>query len=150
MVVVDVAVTTRPDQIADVEVALLREHVREQRVARDVERHSEEDVCASLVDLAAEPAAVAWLDAATDVELEQRVTGQERHLRQIGDIPGAHDDPPRVGLLAEQPDDLCDLVDVVAAGRRPAAPLHAVDRPEVAVLAGPLVPDRDAVLLQPA
>ena len=36
------------------EVALLRQHVRQQRVARDVERHAEEDVGAALVELAAE------------------------------------------------------------------------------------------------
>ncbi len=55
VVVVDVAVAARPDQVADLEVALLREHVREKRVARDVERDAEEHVRASLVDLAAQP-----------------------------------------------------------------------------------------------
>ncbi len=42
-----------------------------------------------------------------------------------------------------------DLVDVAPVGRRPGAPLVAVDRPEVAVVVGPLVPDRDAAVLQP-
>ena len=46
-------------------------------------------------------------------------------------------------------DDLRDLVDVPAVGRRPGAPLVAVDGPEVAVGVGPLVPDRDAAVLQP-
>jgi hypothetical protein len=54
MVAVDMAVAAGPDEVADVEVALLREHVREQGVARDVERHAEEDVGAALVELAAE------------------------------------------------------------------------------------------------
>ena len=35
------------------------------------------------------------------------------------------------------------------SGRGPAAPLVAVDGPEVAVLVGPLVPDADAAVLQP-
>ena len=144
MVVVDVAVAARPDEVARLEVALLREHVREERVARDVERDAEEDVGAALVDLAAESL------AAGDVELEERVAGRERHPWDLGDVPGAHDDPPRVGVLAEEPHDLCDLVDMAAVGRRPAAPLHAVDGPELAVRVRPLVPDRDAVLLQPA
>ena len=37
-----------------------------------------------------------------------------------------------------------------AVGRRPGPPLVAVDRAEVAGVVGPLVPDRDAALLQPA
>ena len=123
---------------------LLREHVRQQRVARDVERDAEKDVGAALVELAAEAF------AARHVELEERVAGRERHPRKLGDVPGAHDDPARVGLLAEQSNGLRDLVDVTAVGRRPAPPLHAVDRPELAVLVGPLVPDRHPVLLQPA
>src|SRR5205085_9589280 len=63
VVVVDVAVATGPDEIADLEVALLREHVREQRVARDVEGDAEEDVGAALIELAAE-------QVVGDVELE--------------------------------------------------------------------------------
>ena len=54
-----------------------------------------------------------------------------------------------VGVGADLLDHLRDLVDVPAVGRRPGAPLVAVDRPEVAVLVGPLVPDRDAAVLQP-
>ena len=54
------------------------------------------------------------------------------------------------GLVLQLPHDLGDLVDVAAVGRRPGAPLHAVDRAEVAVGAGPFVPDRHAALLQPA
>src|SRR6185436_9013561 len=65
-------------------------------------------------------------------------------------VPGADDDPARVGLLAQQAHGLRDLVDRPTVRGRPAAPLHAVDRPEIAVLRSPIVPDRDAVLLQPA
>ena len=43
-----------------------------------------------------------------------------------------------------------DLVDRPAVGRLPRPPLLAVDRAELAVLVGPLVPDGDAVLLQVA
>ena len=124
--------------------ALLREHVRQERVARDVERDAEEDVGAALVDLAAQAF------AARHVELEERVARREGHPRNLRDVPGAHDDPPRVRVLAEQPHDLRDLVDVAAVGGRPAPPLHAVDRAELAVRIRPFVPDRDAVLLQPA
>ena len=44
VVEVEVAVAAGPDELAEAEVALLRHHVREQRVRRDVERHAEEDV----------------------------------------------------------------------------------------------------------
>jgi hypothetical protein len=40
VVAVDVAVATRPDELAGLQVALLRQHVREQRVAGDVEGFS--------------------------------------------------------------------------------------------------------------
>ena len=55
----------------------------------------------------------------------------------------------RVGVGAELVDELADLVDVPAVGRRPGAPLVAVDGAEVAVGVGPLVPDRDAAVLEP-
>ena len=53
------------------------------------------------------------------------------------------------GSRADLLDDLRDLVDVPAVGGGPGAPLVAVDRAEVAVRVGPLVPDRDAAVLQP-
>ena len=55
----------------------------------------------------------------------------------------------RVGVAAQVVDQLRDLVDVLAGRRGPRAPLVAVDRSEVAVGVGPLVPDRDAAVLQP-
>src|SRR4051794_32362632 len=54
-----------------------------------------------------------------------------------------------VGAGAQCLERLRDLVDVPSGGRRPGPPLDAVDRPEITVRRGPLVPDRDAVLLQP-
>jgi hypothetical protein len=54
VVAVDVAVAAGPDEVADVQVALLRQHVRQQRVAGDVEGHAQEDVGAALVELAAQ------------------------------------------------------------------------------------------------
>src|SRR5438309_9853469 len=47
-------------------------------------------------------------------------------------------------------DDLRDLFDRAPFRQGPAAPLRAVHRPELAVRVGPLVPDGDAALLQPA
>src|SRR5262249_42715492 len=79
MIVVDVAVAAGPDEVAHVEVALLGEHVREERVARDVERNAEEDVGAALVELAAQPRAAVPLPRPGDMELEEGVARGERH-----------------------------------------------------------------------
>ena len=73
----------------------------------------------------------------------------ERHLLQLADVPGADDDAPRIRDCAQLLDDLRDLVDAAPVRRRPCAPLLAVDRPELAVLVRPLIPDGHAVLAQP-
>src|SRR5689334_22938431 len=52
MIEVQVTIATGPDELAGNEVALLREQVREQRVAGDVERYPEKNVGAALVHLA--------------------------------------------------------------------------------------------------
>src|SRR5207342_868383 len=82
------------------------------------------------------------------VELEHRVAWHQRHARQVRDIPRGDDQPARVGIAPDLVDDPLDLVDLLAIGSRPAAPLLAVDRAELACGIGPLVPDRDLVVLQ--
>ena len=139
---VEVCVAQRVHEVADLETSHLGNHVREQGVGGDVERHAEEDVGAALVELAGQP-------ALGDVELEHRVAGRQRHLRDVGDVPRADDVPAAVGVAPDLLDDLGDLVDVPTVRGRPRAPLVAVDRPEVAVVVGPLVPDRDAAVLEP-
>jgi len=89
---VDVAVATGPDEVAHLQVALLRHHVREQRVAGNVERHAQKDVGAALVQLAAEFAFAAGRSGWGHVELEERVARHQRHLVQVGHVPGADDD----------------------------------------------------------
>src|SRR5436309_2220114 len=80
VVVVDVAVAAGPDEVADMKPGLRGHHVGEQCVASDVERHAEEQVGAALVQLAGQP-------SFGDVELEERVAGRQRHLRDLPDIP---------------------------------------------------------------
>ncbi len=41
-----------------------------------------------------------------------------------------------------------DLIDDSAIGRRPGAPLGAINRAQIAILVGPLIPDADTVLFQ--
>ena len=83
---VEVAVAAGPDELAGLEVADLRHHQGQQRVAGDVEGHAEEDVRRTLVQLAAEP-------ALGHVELEQRVAGRQLHLLDQRRVPGRDDQP---------------------------------------------------------
>jgi len=66
VVVVDMAVAARPDEVAHFQIALLRQHVGQQRVACNVEGYAQKDVGAALVKLAAE-------FAVGHVELEEGV-----------------------------------------------------------------------------
>ena len=96
---VDVRIAYRDDEIADSEVGRVRDHVRQERVGSDVERKSEEQIAAALVHAAAQP-------SLGDVELEEQVTGRQRHRRNIGRVPGGDDQPPRGRVLANLLDDL--------------------------------------------
>ena len=84
-------------EVITAQVGLLRHHVCQQRVGGDIERHTQENVCASLIELAGE-------SAVGNIELEQGVTGRERHCRYFADVPCAYDDPPRVGILPDPAD----------------------------------------------
>ena len=137
------AVAARPDELARLQVALLRHHVREQGVGGDVEGHAEQRIGAALIELAGEP-------PARHVELKQRMAGQQSHLLELAHVPGAHDQAARVRVRLDLLDDVRELIDGATVRRGQAAPLLAVNRAELAVLIGPLVPDADAVLAQVA
>ena len=77
------------------------------------------------------------------------MAGHQGHLGEFGHVPCADNDAARVRVAFQGLNDLGDLVNVAAIRRGPAAPLHAIDRPQVTVLARPLVPNRDAALAQP-
>ena len=142
MVRVEVQVAEGVDKLAGLQPRDLRHHQREQRVAGDVEGHTQEEVRAALVELATQL-------AVGHVELEQRVAGREFHLVNLPDVPRADDVPARVGVPLKLCDDLVNLVHAAAVGRAPVAPLRAIDAAEVAVGVGPFVPDGHAALLQP-
>ena len=78
---------------------------------------------------------------------------RQRHVFDFGGVPCGHDHSTGIGIVANQIHDIRNLVNravgVVLRGRRPAAPLHAVDRPQVAVGIRPLIPDVHAMLDQP-
>src|SRR5262249_45614105 len=70
VVLVKVGIAERVDELAWPEVRHVRDHAREQGIARDVERHAQKDVTASLVELAAELPVL-------HVKLKERMAGGE-------------------------------------------------------------------------
>ena len=129
------------DEVARLQFAHLRHHHGEQRVARDVERHTEEDIGAALVELARQ-------FSICDIKLEESMAGRQRHAVQLAHVPRGDDDAARIRVVFDLLDGDLDLVDHAAIHSFPRAPLLAIHRAEVAVLIRPLVPDADAVLFQ--
>lgn len=83
---VQVRVAERVDEVADLQITYLCDHVREEAVAGDVERHPEEHIGAPLIQLTTQrrfSACAPW----RDIKLEQAMTRRERHRRQIPDVP---------------------------------------------------------------
>ncbi len=78
------------------------------------------------------------------------MTGGQRHLVQLADIPGADDEAARVWIAFQSLDDLRDLIDGSSIRRGPGAPLFSIDRSKLAILVGPFVPDGDAMRVQVA
>ncbi len=91
---VQVAVATGPDQFPGLQIALLREQVREQGIAGDVEGHPQEEIRTALIELAGEP-------AAGHIELKERMAGHQAHLLELPDVPSVHDDASRIGVAAQ-------------------------------------------------
>ena len=141
MVAVQMGIAAGPDEITDLQIALLRHHMHQQRIAGDIERQAEEHIAGTLIQLAGEL-------AVGDVELEEGVARRQRHFIQLADVPCRDDDPAGVRVVFQLVHHRADLVDMAAVRRRPGTPLFAVDRPQVAILIRPLVPDGDVVLVQ--
>ena len=140
---VQVRVAQGVHELAGPQADHLGHHLGQQGVGGDVERHAEEHVGRPLVQLAGQR-------AVGDVELEHGVARRQRHLGHLGDVPGRDDVPAGVRVGPQRLHDRGDLVDVPAVRGRPGPPLVPVDRPEFALGVGPLVPDADPALLQPA
>ncbi len=141
VVAVQVGIPAGPDEVAHFQVALLRHHMHQQRIAGDVERQAEEHVAWALVQLAGEL-------AVCHVELEKCVARCQRHFVQLTHVPRRNDDTARVRVIFQLVHDGGDLVNMTAIRGRPGAPLFAVDRAKVAVLIGPLIPDADVIFMQ--
>src|SRR5258705_8263329 len=133
---VEMGVAESVHQFAGLEAADLRDHPGEQRVGSDVERHAEKHVRAALVHLARQL-------PVRDVELEKGMTRQQRHFRQVGDVPRGYDHAPGIRVFLKLINNLRYLVDMATVWSRPRAPLVAVDRPQIAFRVCPFIPDSD-------
>ena len=136
-------IPTGPNEHAWFQPAFTRQHVGEQRIRRDVERNTQENVGATLIELQVEP-------PRGDLRLKQAMARCERHPANLAGVPRCHDLATRIRILADELDQVGDLVDVAALGGFPVAPLLAVDRPKVAVVVRPFVPDLDFAIVEPA
>ena len=143
MVQVEVAIPPCPDEFSGLEVAHLGHHAGQQAIRGDVERHTEECISTSLVELAGEFPVV-------DVELKEGMARHQRHLVELADVPSRDDDASAVRCVANQVDGVLDLVDYPAVVRFPLAPLLTVYRAEISFLVSPFVPDSDLVILEVA
>jgi len=76
------------------------------------------------------------------------MTRRQSHLPELGRVPCAHYQPPALWIRFDLRDDVVDLIDTHAAFAAPIAPLRAVNTTEVAVFISPLIPDRDAVVVE--
>jgi thymidylate synthase len=105
VVLVEVRVAERVDEIAGTKIRDVRDHLREKRVARDVERNAEEHVRASLIELTRELAVL-------DVELEQRVAWRQGDLIGLTRIPAGDEESPAVRRLVVSAWNVADVQDM--------------------------------------
>ena len=129
-------------KVSDLEFGDLCHEVGQQRVGRDVERNPEENVSRTLVQLTAQL-------AIRHVELEERMTWRQSHLRKLPHIPCAHDVSSAIWVGPDGLDHLLDLVDMTTVWCRPRTPLVSVNRSQVALGVSPFIPDGDAVVVEP-
>ena len=76
------------------------------------------------------------------------MTRRQRHLFDLGRIPRAHNQSPAVGIFFDLSDHVVDLIDPDTIRAAPIPPLRAVNAAEIPAFIRPLVPNRDAVLIQ--
>ena len=125
VVEVEVGVACGVDKLTRLEATHLRHHHSEQSVGCDVERNTEEGVGTALVEHTRE-------FAIRHIELKEGVARRQRHLLDIGNIPGRNNYTTRIGIFGNQIHRLLNLVDGLTIGTRPRTPLIAIDVVQVA------------------
>ena len=103
VVQVEVGVTRGVDEITGFVARHLCHHHQEQGIGGDVEGYAEEGVCRPLVELERET-------VTGHIELEDGVTGGERHLIHLSHVPGGDDHTSGVGVVLQLVEHILDLV----------------------------------------
>lgn len=159
MVQIDMRVAHRMDEAAGREIAHVRQHMRQQRVGSDVERHPQAHIAGPLIQLARENASrlgfragrrsiriilafrcLAVMDRLRGksmptarkrhVELGKHMTRRQRHLAQIPRVPRTQDDPSVIGPMLQLINHLRQLIH----------PLPRIIRPGVHILGAEMAP----------
>lgn len=141
MIVIDVYIAKGMNELARFEIAYLSNHQGQQRVGGDVKGYAKEKIGASLIKLTRQ-------FTIGHIELEQKMTGWQRHFLYHPHIPGAHHQPARVGILSYLLNQVRDLIHMPAIGSGPRTPLVTINRAQVALRIGPFVPDGHAIFGQ--
>ena len=84
MIDIDMSVSCSVDEFSRLETAYLCDHHCQEGVGSDIERNTEEDGSAALIELAGE-------FSGSDIELEEGVTRREGHLFHFSYVPGRDD-----------------------------------------------------------
>src|SRR5690625_3159501 len=125
------------------------------RITGDIKWHPQKQVGTALIELARQA-------PLSHIKLEQSVAGRQAHtsiphillraqalLWQVSRIPSAYNEAARVGLTLNLLHHLADLINGATIRTGPATPLLAVNRSQIPLRIGPLIPDAAPALLQP-
>src|SRR5205085_1305175 len=112
-----------------------------QSIGGDIERDAQKHVGRALIELTRQ-------SALGDIELKEAVAWRQGHAVYLDRIPRRDDQSARIRIAPDRVDQVSQLVDGCAIGRRPGAPLPPIDRPKIALLIRPFVPYRHAMVIE--
>ena len=141
MIRVQVQVSERVNELARLQSANLCHHQQQQRVRRDVERHTEKQIRAALIQLATQ-------HAVAHIELHQCMARRQRHLVEFAGVPRTDNVSPAIRVFFQPVDQSINLIHRASIRCPPVAPLRTVYPAKIAILARPLVPNRHPVVIE--
>ena len=94
MVFINMGITQRVDEVATLQISHLRYHLQQKCVRRNVERDSEENVCASLIELEAQ-------FSIRHIKLEQRVAWGKCHAVYLCHVPCRNNQAAGIRVLLD-------------------------------------------------
>ncbi len=103
VVQIEMGVTCGVDEVTGLVACHLGHHHQEQGIGGDVEGYAEEGVCRALVELERQT-------VAGHVELEDGVTGRQRHLVDFSHVPGGDNHTTGVRIVLQLVQHVLDLV----------------------------------------